>query len=114
MNIPQPIIPKEHGAWAVLFVPMLVAGSITGKFSLDLLLLACSALGVFMSYVPVHVILRNTFVGKQPAEKLHQAWFWAVVYLLVGAAFMVPLLFQGFWLLLAIGGVGMVSFLINF
>jgi hypothetical protein len=114
MHIPKPVIPGEHGAWAVLLVPMITAVSSAGIVSTSLLLLALSALGVFMSYVPVHTVLRDTFVTRQAAEKLYQAKVWAGLYLLAGAAFMIPLLARGFWLLLLAGLPGAVFFFSSF
>ncbi len=114
MNFLKPIIPKEHGAWAVLFVPLLVGAAVAGRFTANVLLLVLSALGVFMSHVPVHTILRHLFVTIQTKEKLDHAFIWATVYLGFGLAFMIPLFAQGYWMLLAIGAVGAISFFGNF
>jgi hypothetical protein len=114
VSFSQPILPKEHGAWAVLFVPMTVGASIAGTFTTDVLLLALSAFGLFMSYVPVHIILRHFFVTPQSEEKLRQAWFWSTVYISIGVAFMIPLLMKGLWSLVGIGALGLISFFGNF
>ncbi len=114
VSIPKIIVPKEHGAWAVLFVPMLVGAGVGGAVTPNFLLLALSALSVFMSYVPVHTILRHYIVAPQQQDKLDQAWFWATAYFLFGVLFMIPLLVQGYLLLLVIGIVGAISFLGNF
>lgn len=98
----------------MLLVPMIVAASVAGTLSVHLLLLALSALGVFMSYVPLHTVLRGMFVTEQPDERLHQAQIWAALYLCAGVAFMIPLLAQGFWFLLAIGSAGMTLYFANF
>ena len=113
-KIPSPLITKEHGSWAVLFVPMFVSASVAGKLTIDFLLLAVSALGVFMSYVPVHTLLRHHTGTTQQEERVTQAKFWAVAYLFVGVAFMVPLLIKGYTFLPAIGVLGAISFFGNF
>lgn len=114
MKIPRPIIPKEHGAWAVLIVSMGVASSIAGRVSMEFLFLAISALFVFMSYVPVHTLLRHVFMARQAREKTLQAMFWSAAYAGVGVAFIVPVLGAGYLMLLPIGMLGLVSFFGNF
>lgn len=114
MRIPFPIIPKEHGAWAVLVVPMFIGASVTGHFSLNVLYLALSALGGFMSYVPVQTILRQWFFTAPGTEKLRAVRFWASVYLGGSGLFIVPLFLQKLWLLGGIGMVGASAFLLNF
>ncbi len=114
MTIAKPIIPKEHGGWAVLYVPMAVGAAIAGGLTLNVLLLALSALGVFLSYSPVHMILRHRYVTPLPKEKLRNAVFWSGVYLAFGTVFMGPLLAQGYWLLPVIGFVGAAAFFGNF
>ncbi|MCG3118822.1 MAG: hypothetical protein ALAOOOJD_01097 [bacterium] len=114
MRIPFPIIPKEHGAWAVLFVPMFIGASVTGRFSLNVLYLVLSALGGFMSYVPMQTVLRAWFFAAPGTEKLRAARFWASVYLGCSGLFIVPLFLQKLWLLVGIGMVGASAFLLNF
>ncbi len=113
-SIPKPIITREHGSWAVLFVPMIVGGVYANVFSWNVLLLAFSALGVFLSYVPVHTILYELAGISQGQKKLAAAIFWSVVYFAVGVLFILPLFAQGFWLLLFIGMAGLISFFGNF
>lgn len=114
MLIPKPIITKEHGAWAVLLVPMIVGAAYANTFSWNVVWLALSALGVFLSYVPVHTLLRELAGIHQGKEKLAAAEFWTAAYLGFGVLFIVPLLYQQLWLLLLIGMYGAASFLGNF
>lgn len=113
-TIPAPIITKEHGSWAVLFVPMIVGAAFSDTFSWSILLLAFSALGVFMSYVPMQTMLHHWFGSPQEKQRIHAARFWAFIYLGIGAAFILPLLLTGFWNLLFIGSLGILSFAGNF
>jgi nitrous oxidase accessory protein len=114
MKIPPLIIPKEHGAWAVLFVPMLVGVSIVGEFTLNVLFLALATLGVFLSYVPAQTLLREWFVAQQTSGKVRAAKFWLVVYLGGAALFMLPIFLQNLWWLLGIGTLSIIAFLANF
>lgn len=113
-RIPAPPITKEHGSWAVLFVPMVVTASVIGRLTFDFIFLSLSALGVFMSYVPVHILLRHFSGTPSDDVKLEQAKFWAVTYLLIGVAFILPLFAKGYYLLLVIGALGAISFFANF
>jgi nitrous oxidase accessory protein len=114
MKIPPPIIPKEHGAWAVLFVPMLVGASIAGEFTLNVLFLALATLGVFLSYVPAQTLLREWLNTSPVPERVRSAKFWAVAYLGAAALFMLPLFFQNLWWLLGIGTLSVIAFLADF
>lgn len=114
MNIPAPIITKEHGTWAVLFVPMIVAVSVARQFTIDVLLVALSATCVFLSYVSLQIILRHYFVQSQSHEKLRPAIFWASAFLFMAFVLSLPLLANGYWLLLPIVGIGVLLFVVNF
>lgn len=114
MAIPKPMVTKEHGAWAVLFVPMIAGTAYANSFSWNVVWLACSALGVFMSYVPVQILLREYIGLHQGREKIDAAKFWSAAYLGCGALFALPLLYQRLWLLVVIGIFGAVSFFGNF
>ncbi|MDZ7362487.1 MAG: YwiC-like family protein [candidate division KSB1 bacterium] len=114
MKIPPPLIPKEHGAWAVLFVPLIVGASIAGKFTLNVLWLALGTLAVFMSYAPAQTLLRARLVSPPAPERARAAKFWAAAHLIFGALFMLPLFLRGLWWLLAIGILSAIAFIVNF
>lgn len=114
VNIPKPIIPKEHGAWAVLFVPMIVGVGSTGLWPGRVLLLALSALATFASYVPARILLRDRFFVAQGRERVQQARFWLIASFLLGLSFAVPLLMMGYWYLLPFGAIGCIGFAVNF
>ncbi len=114
VNIPPPMVTREHGAWAVLIVPMIVGVAYAREGSWNVLLLALSALGMFMSYVPVHMILREYSGSFWANEKLTAAYIWAAIFLGIGISFIVPLILLEFWYLLPIGVVGMACFFGNY
>jgi len=106
LKIPQPVITKEHGAWAVLLVPLIVGASSADRLSPDVLFLAVSALSFFLGYVPIEALLRERFGVRQGAERVRQFRFWAAVYIAAGILFAIPLLALGYWLLLPISCLG--------
>jgi hypothetical protein len=107
------VFPKEHGAWAVLFVPMIVGAVIADRFSANLILLFISALGFFLAYQPVQILLRNVQKQKLPDEKLHAAKSWGPAFLAWGAIPSVFLFLQGLWLLVPIGVFALSAFFLN-
>jgi hypothetical protein len=80
-------LPKEHGAWAMLYVPLAVGTLVAWRLSLPLLLFALSASLLF--------IARESFVGWLRARSRNraddQARLLSVVYFLLAAAFGTPL-----------------------
>jgi hypothetical protein len=82
--------------------------------SWNILLLALSTLGIFMAYVPIQLLLRHRSVASQDLQTLHRSKRWAAVYLGAGVSFLIPLLLQGYTLLLAIGALGTGIFLAHF
>jgi hypothetical protein len=108
MEIPRPVFPKEHGAWAVLFVPLMSGAAIAGGFSLNVMLLALSALGMFLWTVPAQTLWRQCAAGPRQDGRLGRVYLWGTVYLAWGIAFLLPLFGKGYWLLGPLGLVGAV------
>jgi hypothetical protein len=113
-KIPAPVITKEHGSWAVLLVPIFVSTGVTGMLTMNFFFLALSALAFFLAYTPGHTLLRHYFGSHRHQEKVEQAKFWTVTYLVIGITFTVRLLITGYTLLILFGGLAMISFLGNF
>lgn len=114
MKFPKPIITREHGSWAVLFMPMFVGIAYAGHFSSNNLLLACSALGLFLSYVPIHTILRALSRKPQREKNLYASIVWAIIYLTIGTAFIVPLFLQEYFHLMTFALLAGVLFFGNY
>lgn len=114
MNFPAPVITREHGSWAVLCVPMIIGLSAAGTVTVNSLFLALSALGVFMSYVPVYTVLRELSGLPQGEEKLSASIFWGPIYLSIGLVSIIPLLVQGYLHLLTFALFGAASFFGNY
>lgn len=113
-KIPPPVITKEHGSWAVLLVPIFASAGVTGRLTMDFFFLTLSALAFFLAYTPGHTLLRHYFGSHQPLEKVAQAKFWTVTYLVIGITFAMRLLITGYALLILFGGLAMISLLGNF
>ncbi len=113
LSISKPIITREHGSWAVLFIPMLIGVGYAETFSWNFFFLAVSSLGVFMSYVPIQTLLRKIF--NEPVNKAKQdaAVFWAAIYLSIGIIFSLPLLFNELWVVILFALAGMLTLVVN-
>lgn len=108
------ILPKEHGAWAVLLVPMIVGATIADRFSANLILVFFSSLGFFLAYHPVQIFLKNLRKQAASDEKLCAAKAWGPAFLAWGVIPSVFLVLQGFWLLIPIGILAFAVFFLNF
>jgi hypothetical protein len=61
------LVPREHGAWAVLLVPPLVVGAVRG-FTPGIVLLVAAAVALFMAHPAMQVLLRHgTGAGRDAA-----------------------------------------------
>jgi len=89
-------LPKEHGAWAMLYVPLAAGALVAGSFPIRLLLLILSATLVFVA--------RESLIGwvrawkrRRPVEEPRNR---AILYLALGAVAGAPLLIVGklYWL----------------
>ncbi len=110
-NIP---LPREHGAWAVLLVPMVIVSSIKQAASLELVLLALSTVALFVATVPLETILRNMFLARQESQKVRTAKMWATFYSALSVFLATPLLLQGFWWLMGFGILALFVFVATF
>jgi hypothetical protein len=115
MMLVKPVIPKEHGAWAVFFVPLLIGAQLGGGFDWFALLSTLSSLGIFLSYLPAQTVLREAFDRTQDREKLIAARQWTAIYFTAGVILSLPVLvIRERWLLLPIGFASMCCFLVSF
>lgn len=115
MVLVKPVIPKEHGAWAVFFVPLLIGAQLGGGFDWFALLFALSSLGIFLSYLPAQTVLREAFGRIQDQDKLVAARQWMAIYFTAGTILGLPLLvIRERWLLLPTGLASVGCFLLSF
>lgn len=116
-KLTRPVLPGEHGAWAVLSVPLAVGAAAAGRFSQDVALYMLSSLFLFLGHVPARTLMTHRFAKPQDPAKVGRASLWMVIYLGAAAAAALPLLAGGFWLLLplaaAAGGVFLGTFILG-
>ena len=99
-----PLIPREHGAWALLYGPVLVTVATLGSFDLSLLLFIVALTCLFLAHEPLAKLARSW--GKRVDSRQRARWVnWLVVYITLMVAATAPLLFwYRRWLLIPLGG----------
>jgi hypothetical protein len=103
-------LPKEHGAWVMLYVPFVLGVAVAGRVNWPVFLLLFSATAVFISRESLLVYWRARAREREAAE----AGRTLLLYLALAAAFGSPLIFAFnlFWLI-PLGLVGATLLLIN-
>ena len=103
-------LPKEHGAWAMLYVPFALGVAVAGRVNWPALLLLLSATAVFISRESLLVYWRAHARGRDAAE----AGRTLLLYLTLAAAFGTPLIFAyKLFRLIPLGLIGAALLLIN-
>jgi hypothetical protein len=103
-------LPKEHGAWVMLYVPFVLGVAVAGRVNWPVLLLLLSATAVVISRESLLVYWRARARGRDAAESGRTL----LLYLALTAAFGSPLIlaFELFWLI-PLGVIGAALLLIN-
>jgi hypothetical protein len=91
MNLPSnltPPKPKEHGAWGMLYVPLVIAVGIAGVVNLEVLFLTLAVTLLFLSQRPYTQLLTNPTMRQDLAlARRHVSWlaiYWSASAVLVG------------------------------
>src|SRR5262245_11041060 len=103
-------LPKEHGAWAMLYVPFVLGVTVAGRVNWQMLLLLLSTTAAFISRESLLVYWRARARGRDAVEARKTL----LLYLALAAAFGSPLIlaFELFWLV-PLGLIGAALLLIN-
>ncbi len=91
MEIGRPIIPREHGAWAVIYGAFLAGVGVAGQVTLPVILFLVGITAATFANGPLTILVRSTPVWVS-AERRRQALTWLLVYGGAAAAAFGPLL----------------------
>jgi hypothetical protein len=87
----RPIVPKEHGAWAVLYGSFLAGVGVAGQAALPVACLLAGITAATFANGSLTILARSP-AGPVHAERRRQALAWSLVYGVAAAAALVPLL----------------------
>jgi hypothetical protein len=85
LRIGGPIVPKEHGAWAVLFGAFFTGIGVAGEMTIPAVLFLVGITAGAFANGPLAILARSPVV-QVPAERRRQAIAWFLVYGAVAAA----------------------------
>jgi hypothetical protein len=88
-------LPQDHGSWVFLLSPLLIGLFTAGNWSLSTVYLILAALAAFLIRQPV-TIATKAYTGRRSRKDLREAWFWILVYGLLGLLAFIALLIQGY------------------
>jgi hypothetical protein len=91
VDLGRPIIPKEHGAWAVLYGSLLVGLGVAGRLTVPVLLLFVGVTAWAFANGPITLLARPA-AGPGQVGRQRQALLWLLAYGAVAAAALVPLI----------------------
>ena len=76
MNL-KPPIPKEHGSWAMLIVPLLLGMIIAPSWHWRVMILLVAALGFFLLRYPLATLVKTR---RRSSTNRAYLWQWAAIY----------------------------------
>jgi hypothetical protein len=88
-------LPSDHGSWVFLLSPLLVGLLADGRWSTVTIYVVVAALCGFLVRQPVAVAIK-AYSGRRPRSDLPAAYFWIVVYSLIGLLHVLGLVLRGF------------------
>ncbi|MGE5429427.1 MAG: YwiC-like family protein, partial [Syntrophomonadaceae bacterium] len=88
----KPVVTREHGSWAVLFIPVLTGITASRSLNFPLVLFILSIFFLFMSYTPAEMILQNYYKKMPQTNKLKNARIWFAVYMSLSLLAGIPLI----------------------
>jgi hypothetical protein len=100
VGIGRPIVPKEHGAWAVIYAAFLAGVGVAGQVTLPVILFLVGVTAAALANGPFAILVRPT-PGTAHLARQRQAWAWLVLYGVAAAAGLgsLPIAFQMTFLL---------------
>jgi len=99
------MLPREHGAWAMFIVPLIIGIGAGGQWDPNLLPLALTAFGFFLLRYPLMLLVKS-----RSADARSSAARWSTFYAALAAASGIWLLLSTqLWPLIPIGALGFLS-----
>ncbi len=104
----RPLLPREHGAWAMFLAPLLVGIGAGGIVNAQVALFALTAFGFFLFRYPLMLAIKSKSIKAR-----RTAWQWSAAYGVLTAFAGAALLFLSrLWLLFPIVLLGFISLVV--
>jgi hypothetical protein len=88
-------LPTDHGSWVFLLSPLLIGIACGGRVRLATLFFCMAALATFLIRQPITVAIK-AYSGRRSRRDLRPAWFWIIIYALIGLISAAGLVWNGF------------------
>jgi hypothetical protein len=96
----KPPFPHEHGAWAMLYAPLLIAVLVLGRFELPILFFLLATTAIFLAHEPLAVLVKLNPKRPSSPQIFRASKWWLAIYSVVAIAATLPLIlqYQRWWL----------------
>jgi hypothetical protein len=109
----RPIVPKEHGAWAVLYGAFVAGVGVAGRITVPAMLLLTAVTLLMLANGPLALLLKRSG-SRAPAQERRRVVRWLLLYLTGALVCLVPLLgIYHMTFLLPFGAGGTVFFILR-
>lgn len=96
-------LPKEHGSWTMLIVPLLLGWLIAPAWHWQAVVLSVAAFGFFLARYPLALLVKT---HRRASTNRVYLWRWTIIYGLVTALSGGWLVLRGLWWLVPLGLIG--------
>ena len=103
MNL-KPPVPHEHGAWAMLYAPMIIAVAVLGRYELSAWLFLLATTMIFLAHEPLAVLVKLNPKRPSSPQIFRESKWWFAIYSALAIAATLPLIIRyQRWYLLPFG-----------
>ncbi len=100
----KPPFPQEHGAWAMLYAPLLIVVLVLGNFAIPALLFLLATTAIFLAHEPLSILVKLNPKRPSSPQIFRASKIWLAIYTSLAFAATALLLFiDQRWLLLPFG-----------
>lgn len=88
----KPPIPHEHGAWAMLYAPLIIAVAVLGHYQLSVGLFLLATTAIFLAHEPLAVLVKLNPKRPSSPQIFRQSKWWLAGYSALALAATLPLI----------------------
>ncbi|MBS1807912.1 MAG: YwiC-like family protein [Acidobacteria bacterium] len=88
----KPPVPHEHGAWAMLYAPLIIAVAVLGRYELSVWLFLLATTAIFLAHEPLAVLVKLNPKRPSSPQIFRESKWWFAIYSALAIAATIPLL----------------------